>query len=69
MLLEYASTGRAGCKGSLCKKTAVKILKGELRCGSYYIFDGDKGAWAWKHWYHIPSLDLSNRFDTLTGDA
>ncbi|GAM90526.1 hypothetical protein ANO11243_085700 [Dothideomycetidae sp. 11243] len=58
---EVAKTGRAGCKDSECKKTAVKILKGEFRVGTYFKIPGqDHDSWSWKHWGCVTPKQLEN---------
>ena len=52
---EEASTGRAGCKNTECAKEKVKILKGELRFGTW--IEGEQfQSWAWKHWCVVVSI-------------
>ncbi|KAJ6516401.1 hypothetical protein C8R45DRAFT_243431 [Mycena sanguinolenta] len=56
--LEYASSGRAGCKGGKpCKGT--HIAKGSLRFGSIVDFQG-KTSFAWRHWGCVTSRVLEN---------
>ncbi|WEW54971.1 alkaline phosphatase [Emydomyces testavorans] len=47
--VEEASTGRAGCKNKECQEKKKKILKGELRMGSWVDTEQFQ-SWAWKHW-------------------
>ncbi|KAK2879461.1 hypothetical protein FQN49_000845 [Arthroderma sp. PD_2] len=47
--IELASTGRAGCKNKECQQNKEKILKGELRLGSFVDTEQFQ-SWAWKHW-------------------
>lgn len=47
--IEVSPNNRAGCKDTVCKKTAEKILKGTLRFGSWITVQ-DHGSWSWKHW-------------------
>lgn len=47
--LELASTGRAGCKNKECQEKKEKILKGELRLGTFVDTEQFQ-SWAWKHW-------------------
>lgn len=49
---EVSSTNRAGCQDAVCKDQGIKILKGELRLGSWVEMpDGGHGSWKWRHWY------------------
>ena len=57
-LAEISPNKRAGCKDTLCKEENVKIMKGELRFGSWVEIK-EHGSWAWKHWYELaPGLAL-----------
>jgi hypothetical protein len=47
--LEVSPNNRAGCHEAGCKKDAVKILKGEIRFGSWVEIK-EHGSWSWKHW-------------------
>ncbi|KAJ2970807.1 hypothetical protein NQ176_g8009 [Zarea fungicola] len=47
--IEISPNNRAGCKDTFCKKTAVKITKGEIRFGTWVEIEG-RGSWSWKHW-------------------
>lgn len=49
LIIELASTGRAGCTDSVCKKNAEKIPKGELRLGTWVTIK-DHASWKWRHW-------------------
>lgn len=46
---EQASTGRAGCKNKECKDQGIKILKGELRHGSWVDTERFQ-SYFWRHW-------------------
>lgn len=46
---EISPNNRAGCKDTVCKEEKVKILKGEIRFGSWVEIN-EHGSWAWKHW-------------------
>lgn len=48
--LEISPNNRAGCHEAACKKDSVKILKGEIRFGSWVEIK-EHGSWSWKHWY------------------
>ncbi|KAI9743791.1 MAG: serine/threonine-protein kinase M1 [Claussenomyces sp. TS43310] len=42
---------KAGCQDTLCKKKGIKILKGELRLGSWVeIAQYESASWRWRHW-------------------
>ncbi|KAH6674894.1 hypothetical protein B0J14DRAFT_478740, partial [Halenospora varia] len=47
--LETASSGRAGCQATECKKAGLKIDKDDLRFGVWVDFQ-DRGSWQWRHW-------------------
>ncbi|MCJ1396933.1 hypothetical protein MMC11_000125 [Xylographa trunciseda] len=71
--LEYALSGRAGCKATECKKQGIKIDKGELRHGTFLEIQ-EHQSWAWKHWgcvtpVQIASLkkDIEGNLDYLDG--
>ncbi|MCJ1377077.1 hypothetical protein MMC17_000167 [Xylographa soralifera] len=71
--LEYAPSGRAGCKATECKKQGIKIDKGELRHGTFLEIQ-EHQSWAWKHWgcvtpVQIASLkkDIEGNLDYLDG--
>lgn len=51
---------RAGCKDSVCKKENVKILKGEIRFGTWVEIN-ERGSWAWKHWYVVSFISFVMR--------
>ncbi|KUI73385.1 hypothetical protein VM1G_08936 [Cytospora mali] len=57
--VEMASTGRAGCIETTCKKQAIKIQKGELRFGAWVEHEGH-GSWKWKHWGCISGAQIEN---------
>lgn len=48
---EMASSARALCQDTHCKKDGAKIPKGELRFGTWAAYQEDRGSWKWKHWY------------------
>ncbi|KAM4065281.1 poly(ADP-ribose) polymerase and DNA-Ligase zn-finger domain-containing protein [Hirsutella rhossiliensis] len=47
--IEISPNNRAGCKDTVCKENQTKILKGEIRFGSWVEIH-DHGSWSWKHW-------------------
>ncbi|MCJ1282586.1 hypothetical protein MMC26_001911 [Xylographa opegraphella] len=57
--LEYAPSGRAGCKATECKKNGVKIDKGELRHGTFLEIQ-EHQSWAWKHWGCVTPVQIAN---------
>ncbi|KUI57649.1 hypothetical protein VP1G_04967 [Cytospora mali] len=57
--VEIASTGRAGCIETTCKKQAIKIQKGELRFGAWVEYE-DRGSWKWKHWGCVSGAQIEN---------
>ncbi len=46
---ETASTSRAGCRAGKCKEAGTKIMKGELRFGTWVVIQ-EHGGWQWRHW-------------------
>lgn len=49
-MIEVASSGRAGCQSTECKKESVKIGKNELRLGTWVDIPDRGGSWRWRHW-------------------
>ena len=49
-LLEYSDNNRAKCNGPTCSKEGNKILKGEIRLGTY-VDTGQFASFKWRHWY------------------
>ncbi|KAH8754115.1 hypothetical protein F5883DRAFT_187045 [Diaporthe sp. PMI_573] len=67
--IEVSSNNRAGCQDTLHKKEGVKIMKGELRFGSWLEF-GEHGSWRWKHWGCVSGKQIENlREDIREGDS
>ncbi|KAK2742368.1 hypothetical protein FQN55_007902 [Onygenales sp. PD_40] len=64
--IEEASTGRAGCKNKECNENKVKILKGELRLGSW-VESEQFQSWAWKHWGCVTPKQVVN-IQEIVGD-
>ncbi|KAI1911116.1 hypothetical protein LOZ12_004524 [Ophidiomyces ophidiicola] len=56
--VEEASTGRAGCKNKECQDKKEKILKGELRLGSWVDTERFQ-SWSWKHWGCVTPRQVS----------
>ena len=50
VITELASTGRAVCKATHCKKEGTKIEKGALRQGTLVTIN-EHSSMAWRHWY------------------
>ncbi|KAH8102246.1 zf-PARP-domain-containing protein [Cristinia sonorae] len=62
--LEYASTGRAKCKGPKpCQGSPIE--KGQLRVGSLVDFQGNT-SFAWRHWGCTTSKIFDNMKKTLS---
>lgn len=57
--VETAKTGRAGCKGTDCKKNQVKIDKGELRFGVLVTIQ-ENTSWTWRHWGCTTPAQIAN---------
>ncbi|RDA91179.1 hypothetical protein CP533_4843 [Ophiocordyceps camponoti-saundersi (nom. inval.)] len=47
--VEVSPNNRAICKDTVCKANKEKILKGEIRFGTWVEIQ-EHGSWAWKHW-------------------
>ncbi|GKZ29918.1 hypothetical protein AbraIFM66950_006979 [Aspergillus brasiliensis] len=62
--LEQASTGRAGCKNKECKDQGIKILKGELRHGSWVDTERFQ-SWFWRHWGCVTPKIIANMIETV----
>ncbi|KAI4215212.1 MAG: hypothetical protein LQ349_009176, partial [Xanthoria aureola] len=63
-----ASTARAICKMTECKKQKVKIGKNELRFGVWVDY-GEHQGWAWRHWGCVTPKQLESLHDVLEGDV
>ncbi|KAB8296738.1 hypothetical protein EYC80_002158 [Monilinia laxa] len=57
--VELAVSGRAGCNNKECKDAGIKILKNELRLGTWVEIN-DRGSWQWKHWGCVTGKQLQN---------
>ncbi|QSZ36971.1 hypothetical protein DSL72_009063 [Monilinia vaccinii-corymbosi] len=57
--VELAVSGRAGCNNKECKDAGVKILKDELRLGTWVMIN-DRGSWQWRHWGCVTGKQLEN---------
>nr|POF04175.1 parp-type zinc finger-containing protein c2a9.07c [Quercus suber] len=66
--IEIASTGRAGCNATHCKKNNVKIPKGEIRQGVWVDYE-DRGSYKWRHWGCITPEVLHNWHETSEGQT
>ncbi|PYH74776.1 uncharacterized protein BO88DRAFT_400450 [Aspergillus vadensis CBS 113365] len=62
--LEQASTGRAGCKNKECKDQGIKILKGELRHGSWVDTERFQ-SYFWRHWGCVTPKIIANMVETV----
>ncbi|KAL4921935.1 hypothetical protein BDW62DRAFT_98950 [Aspergillus aurantiobrunneus] len=65
--IEHASTGRAGCQNKECKDNKVKILKGELRFGSW-VDNNQFQSFFWRHWGCVTPKIISN-INELIGEG
>ncbi|KAH8695491.1 poly polymerase and DNA-ligase Zn-finger region-domain-containing protein [Talaromyces proteolyticus] len=65
--IEVSANNRAGCNAPACKKTKVKILKGELRLGSWVETEKFQ-SWSWRHWGCVTTKVISNIVSSL-GDG
>ncbi|EFW20661.1 hypothetical protein D8B26_003004 [Coccidioides posadasii str. Silveira] len=64
--VEEASTGRAGCKNTECQQKKEKILKGELRLGSWVDTEQFQ-SWSWKHWGCVTPRQVAS-LQEIVGD-
>ncbi|KKK18802.1 hypothetical protein AOCH_002889 [Aspergillus ochraceoroseus] len=64
--IDEASTGRAGCQNKECKDNKVKILKGELRLGTWVDTERFQ-SFFWRHWGCVTPKIIAN-FGELVGD-
>jgi hypothetical protein len=48
---EISPNNRAVCKDTICKKEKAKLLKGDIRFGTWVEVGDYPGSWSWKHWY------------------
>ncbi|KLJ08394.1 hypothetical protein EMPG_16164 [Blastomyces silverae] len=64
--IEEASTSRAGCKNKECQEKKEKILKGELRLGTWVDTENFQ-SWAWKHWGCVTPRQIAS-IQEVVGD-
>ncbi|CAK3914966.1 Zinc finger PARP-type [Lecanosticta acicola] len=65
--VEIATTGRAGCQATECKKEGVKILKGELRQGVTVVIK-ENTSLKYRHWGCVTPTVLANWKEKSEGD-
>ncbi|CRK35064.1 hypothetical protein BN1723_018649, partial [Verticillium longisporum] len=67
---EVSANNRAGCQDSVCKATATKCLKGQLRFGTWTEIQ-DHGSFRWKHWGCVSGKQIEGLRETCSrgGDA
>ncbi|TGJ63289.1 hypothetical protein EYR41_011222 [Orbilia oligospora] len=65
--VEIASTGRAGCKGGVCAKAGDKILKGELRLGTW-LEAGPFKSYQYRHWGCVTPTIIANVWKDISED-
>ncbi|KAI4644886.1 hypothetical protein J4E93_005684 [Alternaria ventricosa] len=67
--LEQASTGRATCSQAACKRSQIKIAKGELRIGTHTLFEPE-ARWymAWRHWGCATKHQIAGLKETTGND-
>ncbi|CAD6502041.1 BgTH12-02284 [Blumeria graminis f. sp. triticale] len=63
--VEVASSGRAGCQSTDCKKAGTKIAKDELRMGTWVDIPDRGGSWRWRHWGCVTGKVLLNIREAL----
>ena len=54
--IEVSPNNREKKKNAECKKDKVKLLKGELRFGTFVTIM-EHQSWQWKHWSDLPQHD------------
>ncbi|KAI9043677.1 ubiquitin-conjugating enzyme [Aspergillus affinis] len=65
---QQASTGRAGCQNKECKDAKVKILKGELRLGTFV--DNERfQSFFWRHWGCVTPKIVSHMQETIADEG
>ncbi|TVY33589.1 PARP-type zinc finger-containing protein, partial [Lachnellula subtilissima] len=62
--IETATTGRATCVATECKKNGVKIEKDDLRFGVWVEINGN-GSFRWKHWGCVTGAQIQNMREKL----
>lgn len=65
--IEISPNNRAGCNDTVCKKEAVKILKNEIRFGTWVEIQ-DRGSWKWKHWGCVSGSQIAGLQESCGGD-
>ncbi|KAI1337114.1 hypothetical protein F5Y15DRAFT_391422 [Xylariaceae sp. FL0016] len=64
--VEISPNNRAGCQDKVCKDTAHKITKGELRLGVWVTVPGtDHASWKWRHWGCVSGKTMTNIQESL----
>ncbi|KAH8424124.1 uncharacterized protein LDX57_001878 [Aspergillus melleus] len=66
--LEEASTGRAGCQNKECKEAKAKILKGELRLGTWVDTERFQ-SFFWRHWGCVTPKIVSHMQETIADEG
>ncbi|KAK0633096.1 poly polymerase and DNA-ligase Zn-finger region-domain-containing protein [Immersiella caudata] len=62
---EISPNNRAICKDTVCKKEKSKLLKGDIRFGSWVEVSDYPGSWAWKHWGCVSGAQILNLRQSL----
>ncbi|KAL4870932.1 hypothetical protein BDV12DRAFT_164939 [Aspergillus spectabilis] len=62
--IDQAPTSRAGCKNKECKDEGIKILKGELRFGTWVDTENFQ-SFFWRHWGCVTPKIISNVIDLV----
>jgi serine/threonine-protein kinase ATR len=63
---EISSTNRAGCQDGYCKSHGIKILKGELRFGTFVEIQ-EHQSWRYKHWGCVSGFQIENVRKSMQG--
>ncbi|KAK3335427.1 hypothetical protein B0T19DRAFT_7934 [Cercophora scortea] len=66
--IEICPNNRAGCKDRICKANNTKILKGELRLGTWVEIQ-DHGGFQWRHWGCVSGEQIHNIREKIGQDA
>ncbi|KAM0280629.1 hypothetical protein ACHAQH_003936 [Verticillium albo-atrum] len=66
--IEVSTNNRAGCQDSVCKATASKCLKGQLRFGTWTEIK-EHGSFRWKHWGCVSGKQIEGLRDTCSRDG
>lgn len=66
--VEISPNNRATCKNKECKDDGVKILKGEVRFGTW-VSTPNFESWSYKHWGCVTPAQIANLVNDTDGDV